>query len=102
MKVANGMPELMNKDAKPGNAGGLYFVLDGTGVPFDSTKFKAGDDVASYVIYPLKGDRADIQVAVSWRNGMHSSVISMCNTRSGSLPSTTPRSATPCISTRSI
>lgn len=69
MKVANGKPEYMNKDAKPGNAGGLYYVVDGTQVPFDDSKFKAGDEVASYLIYQVKGDRADIKVANRWATG---------------------------------
>ncbi len=70
MKIVNGKPEFMNKDAKPGNAGGLYYVVDGTQVPFDDSKFKAGDEVASYMIYPVKGDRADVKVAHRWVNGM--------------------------------
>jgi hypothetical protein len=32
--------------------------------------------VASYVINPLKGDRADIRVNYSWRNGVHTSMVS--------------------------
>ena len=34
--------------------------------PFDDSKFKAGDEVASYLIFALKGDRADIDVATRW------------------------------------
>lgn len=76
MKVVNGKPEFMNKDAKPGNAvGGLYYVVEGTQVPFDDSKFKAGDEVASYMIYPLKGDRADIKVAYRWVNGTLTSEV---------------------------
>lgn len=76
MKVVNGMPEFMNRDAKPANAGGLYYVVNGTQVPFDSSKFKAGDEVASFLIHPLKDDRADIKVATSWKDGVLTSVIS--------------------------
>ena len=47
MKIVNGKPEFMNKDGKPGNAGGTYYVIDGNQVPFDDSKFKAGDEVAS-------------------------------------------------------
>ena len=75
MKVVNGKPEFMNKDAKPGNAGGLFYVVEGTQVPFDDSKFKAGDEVASYLIYPLKGDRADIKVANQYANGMWTSEV---------------------------
>jgi Ethylbenzene dehydrogenase len=76
MKLVNGLPEFMNKDAKPANAGGTYYVIDGNQVAFDNTKFKAGDEVASYFIYPLKGDRADIRVANSWKDGVFTSVVS--------------------------
>ncbi len=76
MKVVNGRPEFMNKDGKPGNAGGTFYVIDGNQVPFDDARFKAGDEVASYMIYHVKGDRADIRVATSWKDGMLTSVVS--------------------------
>ena len=60
----------MNKDAKPANAGGTYYIVKGDEVPFDDSKFKAGDEVASYFIYPLKDDRADIKVVNKWSNGV--------------------------------
>ncbi len=66
----------MNKDAKAAKAGGTYYIVDANQVPFDDSKFKAGDEVASYVIYPLKGDRADIKVATRWVNGVHTSEVS--------------------------
>jgi hypothetical protein len=74
--VVNGKPAVMNKDAKPANAGGTYYIVKGDEVSFDDSKFKAGDEVASYFIYPLKGDRADIKVASKWSNGVYTSVIS--------------------------
>jgi len=74
--LVNGKPEFMNKDAKAANAGGLYYIVDGNQVPFDDSKFKAGDEVASFFIYLLKGDRADVNVAVRWANGMHTSEVS--------------------------
>jgi hypothetical protein len=74
--VANGKPAVMNKDAKPANAGGTYYIVKGDEVAFDDSKFKAGDEVASYFIFPLKGDRADIKVASKWSNGVYTSVIS--------------------------
>jgi hypothetical protein len=75
--LLNGKPEFMNKDAKPGNTGGgAYYVVSGTEVPFDDSKFKAGDEVASFFIYPLKNDRADIKVANRWLNGVRTSEVS--------------------------
>jgi hypothetical protein len=74
--VANGKPAVMNKDGKPANAGGSYYIVKGDEVPFDDSKFKAGDEVASFFIHPLKGDRADIKVANKWNNGVLTSVVS--------------------------
>jgi hypothetical protein len=76
LKVVNGRPEFMNKDGKAANAGGSYYVIDGNQVPFDDAKFKPGDEVASYMINHVKGDRADIRVATSWSNGVLTSVVS--------------------------
>jgi hypothetical protein len=75
MKVVGGKPEFMNKDGKAANAGGTYYVIDGNQVPFDDSRFKAGDEVASYFIYPVKGDRADIRVMNSWKDGVMTSVV---------------------------
>lgn len=68
--LVNGKPEFMNKDAKAANAGGAYWIKDGEQVPFVDN-FKPGDEVASYVVFPLKGDRGDIKVAYTWANGMY-------------------------------
>ena len=68
--LVNGKPEFMNKDAKPANVGGTYYIVDGNQVPFDDGKFKPGDEVASFFIYPLKGDRGDVNVATRWANGV--------------------------------
>jgi hypothetical protein len=76
LDLVNGKPALMNKDAKPANAGGLYYIVKDAGIPFDDSKFKAGDEVASIQIHPLSGDRADIKVATAWRNGVLTSVLS--------------------------
>jgi hypothetical protein len=59
----------MNKDGKAGNAGGTYYIKDGDQVAFDDSKFKVGDEVSSYFVYQLKGDRGDIKVASRWQNG---------------------------------
>ncbi len=74
--LVDGKPQFMNKDAKAANAGGTYYIVDGNQVPFDDSKFKPGDEVASYLIHPLKGDRADISVAVRWAGGVHTSEVS--------------------------
>ena len=37
MKVVNGKPEFMNKDGKPGNAGGTYYVIEGNEVVRSTT-----------------------------------------------------------------
>lgn len=69
--LVNGKPEFMNKDGKAGNAGGTYYIKDGEQVAFDDSKFKAGDEVSSYVVFPLKGDRSDLKVAYRWANGTY-------------------------------
>ena len=76
LKVVDGKPELMNKDGKPGNAGGTYYIIKDTGVPFDDSRFKPGDEVASHQSHPLMGDRADIKVLMTWNNGVLTSVLS--------------------------
>jgi hypothetical protein len=68
--LVNGKPEFMNKDARPANAGGTYWIKDGDQVPFDDTKFKAGDEVPSYFVYKLQGDRGNLAVAYRWNNGV--------------------------------
>ena len=73
--LVDGKPQFMSRDGKAGNAGGTYFVVDGTQVPFDDSKFKAGDEVASYLVFALKGDRADIDVASRWANGVWTSEV---------------------------
>jgi hypothetical protein len=74
--LVDGKPQYMNKDAKATNAGGTFYIIDGNQVPFDDSKFKAGDEVASYVINTLKADRADINVANRWANGVFTSEVS--------------------------
>ena len=69
--LVNGKPEFMNKDGKAANAGGTYYIKDGDQVAFDDSKFKPGDEVASYVVNKLQGDRGDVQVAYKWANGMY-------------------------------
>ncbi len=71
-----GKPQFMSRDGKAANAGGAYYIKRGDEVAFEDARFKPGDEVASYIINPLQGDRADLRVAVSWRDGMYTSVVS--------------------------
>jgi hypothetical protein len=73
--LVNGKPQFMSRDSRAANAGGTYYVKRGEEVPFVDN-FKTGDEVASYIINPLQGDRADIKVANSWSNGVRTSVLS--------------------------
>ncbi|MDO9073041.1 MAG: ethylbenzene dehydrogenase-related protein [Rubrivivax sp.] len=75
IKLEGGKPAFMHKNGLPGNVSGFYYVKDGDQVPFDDSRFKAGDEVASYIANQLKGDRADIRVNASWKAGMHTSVV---------------------------
>lgn len=68
-KLVNGKPEFMSKDAKPANKGGTYWLLAENKVPFDDSKFKAGDEVASIIVAPTVGDRGDVKIAGKWANG---------------------------------
>lgn len=68
--LVGGKPEFMAKGAKAANRGGTYFVRDGEQVAFVDS-FSAGDELASYVAYPLVGDRGDIKVAYRWADGKY-------------------------------
>jgi Ethylbenzene dehydrogenase len=67
--LKDGKPEFMSKDGRPANAGGTYWIKKDEAVPFDDSKFKPGDEVASIIIAPFTGDRADLATAISWSNG---------------------------------
>ncbi|WP_263768282.1 ethylbenzene dehydrogenase-related protein [Propionivibrio soli] len=69
IKLVNGKPEFMSKDGKPANAGGTYWLKAEDKVPFDDSKFKAGDEVASIIIAPFTGDRGEIATGAKWANG---------------------------------
>jgi hypothetical protein len=69
IKLANGKPEFMAKDAKPANKGGTYWLKDEDKIAFDDAKFVAGDEVASILIAPFAGDRADLKGAGTWSQG---------------------------------
>jgi len=74
--LADGKPQFMNRDGKPANAGGTYYIKRGDEIAFDDSKFKAGDEVASFIINPLVGDRTDIRVVNAWQDGRRTSVVS--------------------------
>lgn len=77
IKLVNGKPEFMGRTAMAANAGGTYYIKKGDEVPFDDSKFKVGDEVASIIINSQAGtDAGDVKVANSYANGMHTSVIS--------------------------
>ena len=69
VKLIDGKPEFMNKDGKPANKGGTYWLKAEDKVPFDDSKFKAGDEVASILVAPYTGDRGDIATGARWANG---------------------------------
>lgn len=69
VKLVSGKPEFMSKDAKPANKGGTYWLKAEDKVPFDDSKFKAGDEVASIMVSPFVGDRGDIKFAGKWAKG---------------------------------
>jgi hypothetical protein len=74
--LENGKPKFMHRDGKSTNAGGTHYIKAGDEVPFDDGRFKSGDEVASFLIHQLKGDRADLRVHDAWSNGVHTSVLS--------------------------
>lgn len=69
VKLVNGKPEFMSKDAKAANKGGSYWINEADKVAFDDSKFKAGDEVASISVSPFAGDRGDIATSAKWVKG---------------------------------
>jgi len=77
IKLVNGKPEFMVRGGMPSNASGAYYIKKGEEVPFDDSKFKAGDEVASIIINSQAGtDAGDVKTFNSYANGTHTSVIS--------------------------
>jgi len=68
--LKDGMPEFMNKDGRPANRGGTYWLKASDKVPFDDSSFQAGDEVASIMIAPFEGDRGDISAGMAWKDGV--------------------------------
>ena len=76
VKLVNGKPEFMDKSGIPANQkGGKYYIKAEDKVPFDDSKFKAGDETASIVVAPFTGDRGDISTAIAWSNGKWTAVM---------------------------
>jgi ethylbenzene dehydrogenase len=76
IKLVNGLPEFMHKSATPANKRGTYYLREEDKVPFDDSKFQPGDEVASILVAPFTGDRGDIAVAIGWKNGVWTAVMS--------------------------
>lgn len=76
IKLVDGKPEFMNKNGIPANAkGGTYYLRQEDKVPFDDSKFKAGDEVASIIVAPFTGDRGDIAASIAWKDGKWTMVM---------------------------
>jgi len=77
VKLIDGKPEFMSKNALPANKkGGTYYIKDEGKVPFDDSKFKSGDEVASIIVAPLTGDRGEIATNINWKGGKWTAVMS--------------------------
>jgi len=75
IKLVNGKPEFMNKDGKAANKGGLYYLKSEDKVPFDDSKFAAGDEVSSILVAKFTGDRGVIDLAMDYKGGKYTFVI---------------------------
>jgi hypothetical protein len=58
-----------NKPAPP------YWIVDAEKEPFDDSKYKAGDEVPGIVVAPFTGDRGDIGVKSTWKDGTYTLVF---------------------------
>jgi hypothetical protein len=77
IKLVNNRPEFMHKSGIPANQkGGTYYLKEEDKVPFDDSKFKAGDEAASILVSPFTGDRGDIATAIAWKGGKWTAVMS--------------------------
>jgi len=75
IKLVNNKPEFMAKDAKAANKGGLYYLRAEDKVPFDDSKFAAGDEVASILVAKFTGDRGVIDLAMDYAGGKYTFVL---------------------------
>jgi Ethylbenzene dehydrogenase len=77
VKLIDGKPEFMSKNAIPANQkGGTYYIKDQDKVAFDDRKFKPGDELASIIVAPFRGDRGEIATNISWKGGKWTAVMS--------------------------
>jgi hypothetical protein len=77
IKLMDGKPEFMDRNGVASNKkGGTYYLNEADKAPFDDSKFKAGDEVASIMVAPFTGDRGEIATAISWKGGKWTSVMS--------------------------
>jgi hypothetical protein len=76
IQLINGKPEFMHKSGIPANKGGTYYLKEEEKVPFDDSKFKPGDEVASILVAPFTGDRGDISASIAWKTGKWTAVVS--------------------------
>jgi Ethylbenzene dehydrogenase len=76
IKLVNGKPEFMHKSGTPANKGGTYYLKEEDKAPFDDSKFKPGDEVASILVAPFTGGRGDIAAAIKWNNDKWTAVLS--------------------------
>jgi hypothetical protein len=75
VKLVNGKPEFMHKDAKPANKGGTYYLRVEDKVAFDDSKFVAGDEVASIAVEKFTGDRGDLATTIGYKDGVWTAAI---------------------------
>lgn len=69
--LVDGKPQFMHKSAVAANKpGGTYYVRQADKVPFDDGKFKPSDEVASILVAPFEGDRADVAATMDWSDGL--------------------------------
>lgn len=70
VELKDGRPEYMNKNGKPANQGGTYWLKAEDRAPFDDSLFKPGDEVASIMVSPKQGDAGDIAAGMAWKDGV--------------------------------
>lgn len=75
IKLVDGKPAFMSKDAKPANKGGTYWLKAEDKVPFDDSKFAPGDELASIIVSPFTGDRGVVNASAKWANGKWTVII---------------------------
>ncbi len=63
----DGKPQWALKDNRPAPP---FWILDSEKVPFDDSKYKAGDEVPGILVAPFTGDRGDIPAQAIWENGV--------------------------------